>query len=245
MKNIQLTLINPFLSMLILLVFATGCEKNDYNIEDIEKYFSEDTYTDPRDSNVYKMVKIGSQTWMAENLRYLPSVVGPTKESNRTPYYYVYDYDGTNVDAAKASINYGIYGVLYNWRAAMKACPPGWHLPSNSEWKELTDFLGGESVAGSKLKETGTSHWDLWGFNDGTNESGFTGLPGGERRENSYWNNWYNFQSIGGAAFWWSSTKKNYMPNAYCIQLHDSNPMVSSGMYPSLEHGFSVRCIRD
>jgi uncharacterized protein (TIGR02145 family) len=160
--------------------------------------YSEDTLVnivyDARDGNAYKTVKIGNQIWLAENLKYLPSVVGPGTGSETTPYYYVYGYDGTNVTDAKATSNYTTYGVLYNWPAAMAGsassnanpsgvqgvCPAGWHLPSDAEWTELTDYLGGKSVAGGKLKETGTTHWAS--PNTGaTNETGFTALPGGYR----------------------------------------------------------------
>ena len=116
-------------------------------------------FTDARDGTHYDAVKIGNQVWMAENLKYLPSVVGPATGSETAAYYYVYDYDGTDVMAAKATANYTTYGVLYNWPAAMNACPTGWHLPSDAEWTELTDYLGGSGVAGGKLKEIGTTHW--------------------------------------------------------------------------------------
>jgi len=106
-------------------------------------------------SKVYKTVTIGEQVWMAENLAYLPSVVGPATQSGTEPYCYVYEYNGTNVTAAKATENYTTYGVLYNWPAAMAGtvssssnpsgvqgiCPPGWHLPSDDEWTELATFL--------------------------------------------------------------------------------------------------------
>src|SRR5574344_844768 len=151
------------------------------------------TFTDDRDNKVYKWVKIGDQVWMAENLAYLPSVnmVADGSEDAAGSYYYVYGYDGTNVAEAKATDNYATYGVLYNWTAAMNGeassttnpsgiqgvCPAGWHLPSDAEWTELTDYLGGASVAGGKLKETGTTHWNS--PNTGaTNETGFTALPG-------------------------------------------------------------------
>ncbi len=114
-----------------------------------------DTYVDCRDNNVYQTVQISDQCWMAENLKYLPSVVGPGTGSTTIPYYYVYGYYGTNATEAKATSNYSNYGVLYNWIAAMNssasssenpsgvqgACPPGWHLPSDDEWTELVDYI--------------------------------------------------------------------------------------------------------
>ena len=128
---------------------------------------SSGSFIDTRDGNVYNYVTIGNQVWMAENLKYLPSVVGSDTSSEITPFYYVYDYDGVNIEDAKATSNYTAYGVLYNWSAAMAGsassvtnpsgvqgvCPIGWHLPSDAEWIVLTDYLGGENEAGGKLKE--------------------------------------------------------------------------------------------
>ena len=192
--------------------------------------------TDIRDGNSYQTVLIGEQCWMAENLKYLPSVVGPGTGSQSTPYYYVYGYDGTNVTDAKATSNYTTYGVLYNWTAAMDACPDGWHLPSDAEWTELTDYLGGKSVAGGKLKETGTTHWAS--PNTGaTNETGFTALPGGYR---SSYGDFYYIRYYG---YWWSSTEgiASYAWNRY---LNFGNSSVNKD-YDYRSVGFSVRCVRD
>ncbi|MBP6935406.1 MAG: fibrobacter succinogenes major paralogous domain-containing protein [Paludibacteraceae bacterium] len=194
------------------------------------------TFTDPRDGKVYQTVVIGNQVWMAENLAYLPSVVGPGTGSNTTSYYYVYGYDGTNVADAKATDNYATYGVLYNWTAAMNACPDGWHLPSDAEWTELTDYLGGRSVAGGKLKETGTTHWAS--PNTGaTNETGFTALPGGSRTSNG------TFYLIGSLGYWWSATE-NVASNAWLRYMYSNSSLVGRLDYDK-EVGFSVRCVRD
>jgi uncharacterized protein (TIGR02145 family) len=207
-------------------------------------------FTDSRDGNHYDAVKIGNQIWMATNLMYLPSVVGLATGSQTTPYYYVYDYDGTVVADAKATANYTTYGVLYNWPAAMNGqsssnanpsgvqgvCPAGWHLPSDAEWTELCNYLGGTDVAGGKLKETGTTHWSS--PNTGaTNETGFSALPGGV---------YYNvdgFGSAGSYSFWWSSTT-NGEDGAWCRRLYYAH----SGLGRNDEvgsYGFSVRCLRD
>ena len=120
-------------------------------------------FTDARDGKVYKTITIGTQTWMAENLAYLPSVSHSFTSSFDFPVYYVYGYDGNSVSAAKASANYITYGVLYNWEAAKIACPSGWHLPTDAEWTILENYLG--TTAGDKLKETGDialvepQHW--------------------------------------------------------------------------------------
>ena len=210
------------------------------------------TFTDARDGNQYNWVKIGDQIWMAENLAYLPSVnmVADGSEDAAGSYYYVYGYNGTNVADAKATANYTTYGVLYNWTAAMDGeassttnpsgiqgvCPTGWHLPSDAEWTELTDYLGGTSVAGGKLKETGTTHWTS--PNTGaTNETGFTALPGGYRIDNG---TFYGFGSIG---LWWSATEY-VATDAWDRHMSYDRSNVYS-YYDFKELGFSVRCVRD
>ena len=237
----------------LLLVFSYSCEKDESN----ESKGAAGTFTDKRDGNVYKFVTIGNQVWMAENLKYLPEVVGPTIESWRAPCYYVYGYNGTNVKAAKSTANYNTYGVLYNWLAAMGGtistvnpsgvqgvCPKGWHLPSNAEWTELIDYLGGDEAAGGKLKETGTTHWNS--PNTGaTNETGFTALPGGVRDYDDYDDDYgYEaFHSIGDRSYWWSASE-SYTGGAWIWY-------VFSG-YSNIDRdneghacGFSVRCVRD
>ena len=207
-------------------------------------------FIDIRDSIVYKTVKIGNQCWMAENLAYLPKVSRSMSGSSDSPYYYVYGYEGTSVSAAKATENYSTYGVLYNWSAALEACPAGWHLPSDDEWKELEMFLGmSQSEAdeggirgtdeGGKLKETGYEHWDT--PNEGaTNESGFTALPGGCR--------WYdgNFRYIGELGMWWTYPENpDYICRGGCMRecVYNIRKVVRSNL--DKKTGLSVRCIRD
>jgi len=127
---------------------------------------------DSRDNNSYRVVRIGNQIWTAENSKYLPSVVGPATVSETVPYYYIYDYDGTDVTTAKAQANYKTYGVLYNWKAATTACPIGWHLPSDNEYKTLEKYLGMTEAdanatdwrysgdVGTKLKDGGSSNFN-------------------------------------------------------------------------------------
>lgn len=215
-------------------------------------YFTEAaTIIDSRDDNVYKIVTIGDQVWMAENLRYLPSVVGPATGSETVPYYYVYDYNGTDVNAAMATTNYDTYGVLYNWPAAMQGeagsnsipsgvqgvCPDGWHLPSDAEWSILIDYhLEGSGVAGGKLKETGTEHW--YTPNTGaTNSTGFTALPGGFRTTGN------TFANRGFNAFWYSATdydgNRAYGP---FVSYNDSE-VKYNGL--TKDYAFSIRCVKD
>ena len=210
------------------------------------------TFTDPRDGKVYQTVVIGNQVWMAENLAYLPSVnmVADGSEDAAGSYYYVYGYDGTNVADAKATDNYATYGVLYNWTAAMDGeassttnpsgiqgvCPAGWHLPSDAEWTELTDYLGG-TVAGGKLKETGTTHWNS--PNTGaTNETGFTALPGSYRDPDGP-----SFYYIGYFGYWWSATEYDSSNAWYRYVYYYSSGVLRSDNYKGV--GFSVRCVRD
>ena len=146
----------------------------------------------------YSTVLIGDQCWFSENCRYLPVVSSSSASSGggsseNSPYFYVYGYEGTDASAAMATENYDTYGVLYNWPAVMTEaiCPSGWHIPSDAEFTQLTDFLGGEGVAGGKMKEAGYDHWNS--PNTGaTNSSGFTGLPGGYRDTGGFsWNGGY------------------------------------------------------
>ncbi len=223
------------------------------------------SFTDTRDGNTYSSVQIGSQCWMAENLAYLPLVSPSSAESETTPYYYVYDYQGTDVNAAKATSNYQTYGVLYNWPAAMDGqassnsvpsgvqgvCPSGWHLPSDEEWKILEGEVDSQygypdpewdgtgwrgSDAGGNLKETGYSHWNS--PNTGaTNSSGFTALPGGNR----YYNG--SFYGLGYYAYFWSSADSN-SSYAWSRYLHYDRANVLRHNY-NKHLGFSVRCTKD
>jgi uncharacterized protein (TIGR02145 family) len=186
------------------------------------------TFTDSRDGHVYPYKTIGNQTWMTENLAWLPSVNPSSVYSYTKPYNYVYGYNGTTVSEAKATANYTTYGVLYNWPAAMNGaasstsvpsgvqgiCPPGWHLPSDAEWTVLTDYLTnngyGYGGSGSDIGKSmaSTSGWTSYseagtiGNNQASNNSsGFTALPGGYRYGGG------GFSNLGGDAFFWSSSE--------------------------------------
>jgi len=183
----------------------------------------------PHDGYYYSTVLIGDQCWFSENCRYLPEVSPSSQGSETDPYYYVYDYQGTDVEAAKGTLNYLTYGVLYNWPAVMTEdiCPSGWHIPSDEEFTELTDFLGGVSVAGVKMKDD-----VLW---NGNNSSGFSGLPGGNR----YYSG--GFIDDGSHGYWWSASESGSSSwfrilNPSVNVSRDSNPRVN---------GFSARCVRD
>jgi uncharacterized protein (TIGR02145 family) len=223
---------------------------------------ADDTFTDSRDGHVYKTVTIGNQTWMAENLAYLPSVVGPGTGSYSNPYYYVYDYNGTDLSAAKATNNYNTYGVLYNWPAALTACPAGWHLPSDAEWVQLETFLSNngyrydgktgpqsdsetvqDKIAKSLASESGWWSYSGTGTVGSTdypayrNKSGFTALPGGSRYDSGA------FGELGGFGYWWSSTKGS-SSYAWSRYLYYLNSRVDRYHSPK-GFGFSVRCVRE
>jgi uncharacterized protein (TIGR02145 family) len=187
--------------------------------------------------NVYKTVAIGNQIWMAENLKStllndgteIPHITDNSSwNSLTTPGYCRYDNDQTL---------HSDYGLLYNWFTVEtgKLCPQGWHVPSHAEWTELTDYLGGESIAGNKLKESGTGHWA--GSNPGsTNETGFTGLPGGLR------NNYGVFQYLGYGGFWWSATEGGGGVWYRYVYFDDSAVYAYDNGLKEL--GFSVRCVK-
>ncbi|MBA7544886.1 hypothetical protein ES705_37247 [subsurface metagenome] len=180
--------------------YATNSAGTAYG-DEITIITSTATVTD-YEGNVYQTITIGSQEWMCENLKLtkyadgtaIPLVTNSTEWGNlTTPGYYWYNNDEPTYA--------NTYGALYNWYTVEKGnlCPTGWHVPTDAEWTTLTDYLGGASVAGGKLKETGTAHWS-YPNTGATNESGFTALPGGGRSLNG------TFGYVGSSGGWWSST---------------------------------------
>ena len=201
------------------------------------EHYQYGTFTDPRDHQTYPTVLIGTQEWMAANLAYLPSVNASTSQSSSIPYYYVAQYTGTDPVEARNSINFSKYGVLYNFTAAITACPTGWHLPDTSEYSTLINHFGDWTIAGGKLKETGYTYWNSPNIS-ATNESGFSARAGGE-----YTAQTDGFRNVGKFGQYWSSTREgSIVANSYCI--HYNSPMIVKSIY-FLEYGFSVRCIRN
>jgi uncharacterized protein (TIGR02145 family) len=176
------------------------------------------TYTDPRDGKTYKTVTIGAQTWMAGNLAY-------KADSGCWAY-------GNNPNSVKT------YGYLYDWETAKRICPPGWHLPTDEEWTILVSYLGGDTLAGGKMKEAGTIHWK--NPNAGaSNKSRFTALPGGYRASPG------GMYYLGGeCAMWWSSTEKG-KENANGRCLYNYNGIIHQERYLYKHIGLSVRCVKD
>jgi uncharacterized protein (TIGR02145 family) len=203
------------------------------------------------DGNIYHAVVIGTQVWMAENLKTtkynddstIPNVTDNTGWVGLTSGAYCwYNND--------AKTNKNVYGALYNWYAVNtgKLCPIGWHVPTVTEWTTLGAFLGGDDVAGGKMKEADLTHWSS--PNTGaTNESGFTGLPGGLRGNNMF-RYPSTFGEIGRRAFFWTSTEVPceagcdpavpYRGLGYNFIFIDVS---YSGAIMNL--GFSVRCVKN
>jgi len=160
----------------------------------------------------YKTKQIGDQVWMAENLNY--AVEGSK----------CYNDDPANCDK---------YGRLYDWVTAKTVCPKGWHLPSNAEWTTLTNFAGGESTAGTKLKAT--NGWDEGG--NGTDEFSFSAFPGGYRRKDG------SFDNVGKNGSWWSATEGT-TSSAWYIEMNYDFAGTGTDRHDKIRL-LSVRCVQD
>lgn len=236
MKKNPLTVISLFITGVLMLLLLAGCKKQEESV----------TVTDI-DGNLYKSVKIGNQVWLKENLKTtrfndgteIPEVTDFTEWFNlTTPGYCWYDNN--------ESLYKDAYGALYNWCAVEtgKLCPQGWHVPSDEEWQQLVMFIDpdaasgfGESLsAGGKLKEKGTAHWSA--PNEGaTNETGFTGLPGGYRL------NSHDFFDNGNYGAWWSSTEFSD-PLVWVVDMgYNYSSLYRYHAYKF--SGESVRCLKD
>ena len=223
----------------ITLSIITSCEKEEGN-----KYITD------IDGNKYSTITIGSQVWLGENLkatRYNDGTAIPLVTDNNTwgalstPAYCWYDNDEAS--------HKNIYGALYNWYAVEtgKLCPDGWHVPTDSEWKQLEMYLGMSqsdtdntgfrgTAEGGKLKEAGTTHWN--DPNEGaTNESGFTAIPGGFRKETGA------FDRNGYLGAWWTATESD-ASSAWYRRLNYCSSDVDRSNFDK-RNGFSVRCVRD
>ncbi|MEO5889289.1 MAG: fibrobacter succinogenes major paralogous domain-containing protein [Ferruginibacter sp.] len=190
-------------------------------------------------------VKIGSQVWMPKNLdvaKYrngdlIPQVKNDDEWKSLTTGAWCYYKNDSAYFGPK-------YGKMYNWYAVNDPrglAPEGWHVPSDSEWNALSNFLGGDSISGKKLKEQGTAHWQ--NDSSGTNSSGFTGLPGGHRYVTDFLGEPSIFMWDGAIGFWWSTslfddTKANIR---VLVQLNDSFGKAETPK----KDGVSIRCVRD
>lgn len=222
------------------MIFVIGCSDNSTNNPD--NTFSDKVFRDERDGKEYGLVKINTQVWMSENLNASTYRNGDSIQHARTSEQWVdaarkgegawcyYDHDPRNA----------IYGKLYNWYAVNDSrglAPTGYHIPSDTEWTLLTDFLGGESVAGQKMKST--SGWP--NGDNGDNSSGFNGLPGGFCSFDG------DFKEITLKGFFWSSSDYYDIFNdegAWQRFLYNDFNGVNRGIFDKND-GLSVRCLRD
>lgn len=194
------------------------------------------------DKNEYKTVKIDNQWWMAENLKVthyrngdaIPNVTNNSEWAELTSGAYCY-YDNNSSYAAD-------YGALYNWYAvndSRNIALTGWHVPTYAEWQALVDYLGGEEIAGGKLKETGIMHWES--PNTGaTNEYRFTARSCGVREDVTGY-----FTDMGEDAFFWSATEFDFNHlNAWAYWVYNDNVRGKSQL-DFKKSGFSIRLVRD
>jgi uncharacterized protein (TIGR02145 family) len=193
---------------------------------------------------LYSTVQIGDQCWFSENCRYLPIVSDLSIDSTTEPHYSVYGYTGTDVAEAKATANYETYGVLYNWPAVMTEgiCPSGWHIPSDGEWQTMEISLGMSEAEAASEGWRGSPVGDYlkstYGWNsdgNGSNSSGFNGLPGGYCYSGG-------FNSNGDGGNWWSASgsgsyswRRELLNNYDDVYRHDFHR----------SFGFSARCVQD
>jgi uncharacterized protein (TIGR02145 family) len=193
------------------------------------------------EGNIYNTVTIGNQVWMKENLKTTKyrngNIIGTTTPATK-------DVSGESFPkyqwaAGGNESNVSIYGRLYTFSAAIDGrniCPTGWRVPNDAEWTTLTTYLGGASVAGGKLKETGTTHW-AFPNSGATNESGFTALPSGYRFFDGI------FRPIGLEGYWWSLPET--LSLTYIRSVGTDNSGVARIENAFQQGAFSVRCLRD
>jgi uncharacterized protein (TIGR02145 family) len=223
------------ISATVILLF-TACSGKDS---------SSDTFSDSRDGKTYKTVKIGNQVWMAENLQ-------ATQYRDGTPIPMLMDNKDWTGDTSGAYCYYNhsyknskTYGLLYNRGAILnpkKLAPAGWHIPSDTEWQTLVDFLGGEKEAGGKLKSDDHS---LWNENVGANnQSGFSALPAGSRASHKLITGLTsNYEGLGLRTFFASVSEKGNKI-IWVRDLQNLNPWVNRTQGDGVS-GISVRCIKD
>jgi len=214
-ENIALTIgvLVIFLLVALFVTFIFNNVSKPVEEQNEEKIIEYAYFTDKRDSKIYKTVAIGSLTWFAENLNY--------KAGNS------WCYDNDEYNCTK-------YGRLYDWNTARVVCPSGWHLPSRAEWNDMISTIGGSAV-GKKLKSK--DGWNIIG-RIGTDEYGFSALPGGRRFASG------NFRLIGEAGNWWTSTECSSLEAYYKYMNASINEVGESNYYRKIM-GFSVRCVKN
>ena len=246
-KLLSILLMTVFVSSIIL----SGCKKDEDNNNPSPVTGKTGTFVDTRDSKEYKWVEIGNQVWMSENLSYTGNDIKNISDN--------FDwYDNSTADAwsyyDNTESNSGTYGVLYQWKAAEIACPDGWHLPTDADWKELESYLkekgysydgvvGNDKIAKSLATNLGWKSSNNLGavgntdFSDYRNVTGFSATASGFRAYTG------EFDKNNEECYFWSATKDandNYgnrklsFDSSKIYTFHDNN-----------KYGFSVRCIKD
>jgi len=221
----------------LLVITSSACNKDDNNEEPSDP--NQGTVKDI-EGNSYKTTKIGDQWWMAENLNTtkfrngenIPYLAGSNEWTSTLSAGYCHSNNDTTLGA--------VYGLLYNWHAVddgRKICPEGWHTPSNNDWSALVEFLGGNEIAGGKLKQTGIDFWNSPNT-DASNESGFSALPGGVRNANTG-----DFAGSGTTGSWWSASQQN-IDKAGVWGLTTMNGAIATYNLDK-NTGLSLRCIKD
>ncbi len=237
----QLKFLNHLISWLVILIFTTCGIKKETKTSKSNNIIVTDI-----DGNKYRAVTIGTQVWMAENLK-------TTRYNDGSSITFVQDstnwgdslkgaycYYGNSID------NQDHYGNLYNWYAVNdphKLAPKGWHIPTSNEWAILLNHLGGESKASPKLRQQGSKFWAYPNYK-ANNESGFNALPGGFRFSQGNFYNW-EYSELGTSGSFWTSTpyeKRKYYANFIKIYLGNTSIGVMGG---DKNNGMSVRCIKD
>jgi uncharacterized protein (TIGR02145 family) len=193
------------------------------------------------DGNLYHGVTIGTQVWMLENLKVTKyrngDAIQNASDTADWKYLTTGAYCWYNNDITKKET----YGALYNWftmNDERGLAPTGWHIPTDAEWTTLITYLGGSTVAGAKMKESGTSHWSAYNTN-GTNSSGFTALPGGLRSDLGAFDGFTNY------ADFWSATEDAPTPiYGWTREINSMDP--NAFRYIATKNcGLSVRCVKD
>ena len=220
----------------ILILLCASCSKDSNPVESTPK--SDGTVTDI-DGNIYNYITIGNQTWMQENLKTTKYRNGDALPNVTTNGDWIVLKTGTYCDYNNNPTNAEIYGRLYNWYAVNDTrglAPLGWHVASDSEWTKLINYLGGESVAGSKLKKLHNSYWQTSDIVV-SNSSGFEAIPSGFRNIDG------SFVWLGYTTYWWTSTVDNFSA-AWNRHLHYDFEKIFRDSNEK-NGGFSVRCIKD
>ena len=193
------------------------------------------------DGNIYNVITLGTQVWITEGLKTTKYNDGTAIPNTADNAEWSANTTGACCDYLNTTANSNIYGRLYNWYVVASTnpknvCPAGWHVPSEAEWTILINYLGGETIAGGKMKETGTTHW-LTPNTGATNETGFTALPGGYRSGTG------TFGLVGNTCFWWTSTEYSTGNALYRYIYYSTGSITGSDM--DNHAGLSVRCLKN